>query len=173
MTGAAMTPLPLFCLLSFALGAVFCALRALMGAALAALSLWPVPPSSRQPPATPYIDGVPQAAKTAPKATSQKKRFASPHALGYFLWDLLFFVMAAIGYLVFSFATAGGELRLYSLLLVLLGFSLFYPFGRFLFRTLARILLFVRGVLWGALRRACCPIAWAFRRIFQKKKAKT
>lgn len=143
--GGPVTPLPLFCLYSLAFGVVLCVLRTVMGAVLSFVCLLPT-------------------AKETPRPR---------YAVGYFLWDVLFFTMSAILYLVFLFATAGGVFRLYSLLLVLLGFLLFYPLGKFIFLRLSRLFLFLRRLAFRLVSLPLVPVLRLFRRIFQKKKAKT
>lgn len=144
--GGTVTPLPLFCLYSLAFGVVLCVLRAVMGAIFVFFSLLPK-------------------GKNAP-ATLR-------YAPGYFLWDVLFFTLSAILYLVFLFATAGGVFRLYSFLLAFLGFLLFYPMGNFIFLRLSRLFLFLRRLAFRLVSLPLAPILHLFRRIFQKKKAKT
>ena len=115
MTGASLGHGLLFCLFSFVFGMGTAAFRAVLFGVLAGARLLPSP-------------------------VREEKRNKVLSFFGYLFFDLTFFVLTASAYTVFLYAVNDGVLRLYSLLLALLGVMLLHrPAERLLARPLYRL----------------------------------
>ena len=173
LTGAPLSFVLLFCFFSFLFGAFSAVFSEGCRAIFAALRLLPNGDGAKRPFSAHCSFRVKKEQKEEETPCKRQSGITARSVIGYFLYDLFFWISLSCLYMLFIYAVNRGVFRLYSFFFAVLGFFFFRKTAsRFFARPLLLLLSWLFSLLGLFLRFFPWLLFIFFRRSIRKKRKK-